>query len=60
MNLIKSFLSSPESAPQRRDSLCARDLEERVEGAVEVARPVVPLAVANLLRRVQRLDCKWY
>ena len=52
MNLIKVFPRSPESAPQRRDALCARDLEEGVEGAVEVARPVVPLAVANLLRRV--------
>ena len=48
-----------EPAPQRGDALCARDFEEGVEGPVEVSRPVVPLAVANLLRRVQSLVCKW-
>ena len=52
------FLSLPEPTPKRRDALCARDFEEGVEGAVEVPRPIVPLAVADLLRRVQSLHFK--
>ena len=51
-------MNFPESAPQRRQALGARNLEEGVESSVKVTWPIVPLAVADFLRRVQRLKRK--